>query len=253
MDSVSLLSEIKENINLVTDRIQKAASKSGREISQIKLVAVSKTQAVDKIKAAVESGLTIFGENYPEETESKIIALQKVYPAIEWHMIGHLQTRKADIVGRYFSMIQSLDSVHLADKLNRILPNYNKKLQVLLEVNIDGEVSKSGWLAKEAQQWTKLLPDFEKILDFENLDIKGLMTMPPLGNDQEESRLYFMKVRELQEFLRKKLPNSHWDELSMGTSFDYEVAIEEGATLVRIGEAIFGKRIYPPDRVGSIV
>jgi PLP dependent protein len=241
--------EINGNIILVMDRIQNAISKSGRELSEIRLVAVSKAQPVEKVKAAVESGLAIFGENYPEESEPKILALQIEHPNIEWHMIGHLQSRKADLVCQYFSMLHSLDSVHLAEKLNRILLIYNKKLPVLLEINISGEASKSGWMANDVKQWEMLLPDFINILNFKNLEVKGLMVMPPLGNKQEESRPYFIKVRKLQNFLRNKLPDFPWDELSMGTSFDYEVAIEEGATLVRIGEAIFGKRVYPPGGV----
>jgi pyridoxal phosphate enzyme (YggS family) len=248
MDSISYLGEIKTNVNLVKERIEQAASKSGRNLSEIKLVAVSKAQPVEKIKAAIESGLTIFGENYPEESEPKILATQNENPQIEWHMIGHLQSRKADLVCKYFSMMHSLDSVYLAEKLNRRLESLNKKLAVLLEVNIGYEESKSGWLANETQEWEILLVDFQRILALDHLSVEGLMVMPPLGDDKEKSRPYFVKLRLLKEFLRKKIPASHWNELSMGTSFDYEVAIEEGATLVRIGEGVFGKRIYTIDR-----
>jgi pyridoxal phosphate enzyme (YggS family) len=248
MDSTNYLRQIKTNIGLVKERIEQAATKSGRKLSEIRFVAVSKAQPVEKIKAAIESGLTIFGENYPEESEPKILALQDENPWIEWHMIGHLQSRKADLVCKYFSMLHSLDSVHLAEKLNRRLASFNKKLPVLLEVNIGDEESKSGWLANEPQEWEILLVDFQRILAFDHLSVEGLMVMPPLGDDKEKSRPYFVKLRLLQEFLRKKIPASHWNELSMGTSFDYEIAIEEGATLVRIGEGFFGRRIYTLDR-----
>ena len=249
MDANSLIDNVRKNINIVMDLMQNAASKSGRKLSEIKLVAVSKTQPVEKIKAAIESGLTIFGENYPEESESKVLALQNEHPHIEWHMIGHLQSRKVDLVCRYFTLLHSLDSQHLAEKLNQLLTAYGKKLPVLLEVNVGGEVSKSGWMAEETQKWEMLLAEFEKILTFDHLEIKGLMVMPPWGGGKENSRPYFIKLRQLQEFLRKKLPTATWEELSMGTSFDFDVAIEEGATLVRVGEAIFGKRTNHSNRV----
>jgi PLP dependent protein len=217
-------------------------------LADIKLVAVSKAQPVEKIRAAIESGLTVFGENYPEESELKILTLQNEFSKIEWHMIGHLQSRKADLVCRYFAMLHSLDNLHLAEKLNRILATYKKRLSVLLEVNISGESSKSGWMAANIQQWEMLFPDFEKILTFDHLEVRGLMIMPPLEEEGEKSRPYFTKLRQLQDFLRKNLAASKWDELSMGTSFDYEIAIEEGATLIRVGEAIFGKRTYPKER-----
>ena len=234
---------------MVKDSIQMAASRSGRESADIKLIAASKAQPVEKIREAMESGLTIFGENYPEESEQKILTLHNEFPNIEWHMIGHLQSRKADLVCRYFTMLHSLDNLHLAEKLNRILVNFKKQLSVLLEVNISGEPSKPGWMAGDIRQWETLLPDFENILAFEHLEVKGLMIMPPLREEGEKSRPYFIKLRQFQDFLRKNLPASQWDELSMGTSFDYEVAIEEGATFVRLGEAIFGKRIYPTKRI----
>lgn len=241
---INQLGEIKTNIGLVKERIEKAAARARRNPSEIKLVAVSKAQPVEKIRAAIETGLTVFGENYPEESEPKILAVQNDFPHIEWHMIGHLQSRKTDLVCKYFSMMHSLDSVYLAEKLNLHLESYHKKLPVLLEVNIGDEESKSGWIANVPQDWEKLVADSNRIMQFECLNVEGLMIIPPLSDDKENSRAYFVKLRLLQEFLRSKSPACPWNELSMGTSFDYEVAIEEGATLVRIGEGIFGKRIY---------
>jgi pyridoxal phosphate enzyme (YggS family) len=248
MESTNLSLQIQSYINQVTDRMQNAAVKAGRKLDEIKLVAVSKAQPVGKIKAAIESGITIFGENYPQESEPKILEINRECKNIEWHMIGHLQSRKAGIVCRYFSLFHSLDSVHLAQKLNDLVSISEKNLPVLLEVNISGEMTKSGWMGADIQKWETLLPDFEQILSFDHLAVKGLMAIPPLGEDKEESRPYFIKLRQLQEFLRKNLPNLLWYELSMGTSFDFEVAIEEGATLIRVGEAIFGKRIPRSDR-----
>jgi pyridoxal phosphate enzyme (YggS family) len=242
METINYSKQIQININRVYEAVQKAALKSARKLSTITLVAVSKTQPIDKIEAAIDNGLTVFGENYPEEAEAKIVQIKNKFTNIQWHMIGHLQSRKADIVCRYFSLFHSLDSVQLAEKLNRRLLASGNTLQVLLEINISGEKTKSGWCVDDPCKWEKLIPDFEKILNIKQIVVKGLMAMPPLGKGKEESRPYFIKIKKMQEFLNKRFPKSSWEELSLGTSYDYEVAIEEGATLIRVGEAIFGKR-----------
>jgi pyridoxal phosphate enzyme (YggS family) len=233
---------IKNNYELISEKIAKAAQKSGRPYGDIKLVVVTKSQPVDVVNAAILAGAKILGENYPEESIAKIEAL--VGLPVEWHMIGHLQSRKAKIVANHFNMLQSLDSSSLAQKLNGMLELVNRKLPILLEMNVSGEGSKGGFEAWAPDHWETLLPEVEKIMDCGQLQIQGLMTMPPLEDDPEKARPYMARLRELSQYLRGHFPEANWNELSMGTSSDFEVAIEEGATFVRIGTAIVGPRIY---------
>jgi pyridoxal phosphate enzyme (YggS family) len=186
------------------------------------------------------AGISKFGENYAEEAIDKIIGLGSA--AVEWHMIGHVQSRKAEKVAEYFSMLHSLDSLKLAARLDRSCRELNRRLPVLLEFNVSGEESKFGFQACDEHQWSDLETDIEKILNFSHIDVSGLMTMPPFFDDPEESRPYFRKLRQLQEYLARKFPQVHWKELSMGTSVDFMVAIQEGATYIRIGQAILGPR-----------
>ena len=157
-------------------------------------------------------------------------------------MIGHLQSRKSRLVTEQFDFLQSLDSLKLANKLNNLLAEKQKILPVLLEFNIGGEESKSGWLANEESQWESLLPEVSTILALEYLDVQGLMTMPPLSASIEEARGYFQQTRALRDYLTKQLGSIPLHQLSMGTSSDYPIAIEEGATMVRIGTVILGSR-----------
>jgi pyridoxal phosphate enzyme (YggS family) len=238
---VDLCSQIKQNLEIIQERIDKAAKISGRQSKDICLVVVSKAQPVEVIQAAYTSGVRRFGENYPQEAEKKIGELGHLADS-EWHMIGHLQSRKIPIIVNQFQYIHSIDRLSLAEKLNRALMEQNKILPAFLEVNISGEVSKSGWSAADPDRWAQLLSEFSDILRLSNLKILGLMTMPPYFEDPETGRPYFRKLRKLRDFLVSKIPDGNWNELSMGTSGDYEVAVEEGATFVRIGQAILGPR-----------
>jgi hypothetical protein len=195
---------------------------------------------MEVIQAAIAAGISMFGENYAEEALGKIVALKET--KVEWHMIGHVQSRKAEIIARNFSMLHSLDSSKLADRLERICIELNRTLPVLLEFNVSGEESKFGFSAWEENHWSELKPDIEKILSFSHLHVNGLMTMPPLFEDPERTRPYFQRLRKLQNYLANQFPKVQWQELSMGTSVDFLAAIQEGATFVRIGKAILGPR-----------
>jgi pyridoxal phosphate enzyme (YggS family) len=234
---------IERRLAQVNQKITRAALSSGRSPSEISLLVVSKSQPIEVIEAAISAGVRRFGENYPEETLSKLIEL-KSQVEIEWHMIGHLQSRKARIVTEHFQMLHSLDSYPLAEKLDRLLAESGKKMPALLEFNVGGEESKFGWAAWDETRWKELLPELSRILVMEHLHITGLMTMPPLSEDVEESRPFFQKLHALRDFLAASFPGTKLTELSMGTSADFEIAIEEGATMIRVGRAILGDR--PP-------
>jgi pyridoxal phosphate enzyme (YggS family) len=229
------------NLKAVQQRIYDAASHAGRDPQTVRLVVVSKAQPVDVVRAAYLAGVREFGENYPQEAEEKILQVADL-ANVTWHMIGHLQSRKSAIIARHFQMIHSIDSLNLADKLNRVLAEQQKTLQVLLEVNVGGEESKFGWRGSNETEWRKLLADFRKVSALPNLRVAGLMTMPPLFDPPELARPYFKMLRQLAEFLHAELPETTWTELSMGTSSDFEAAIAEGATIVRVGQAILGAR-----------
>lgn len=233
--------KIKENYRHVMERIERAARRAGRNLTGIRLVVVTKLQPVELIAAAYTSGARCFGENYAEEALPKIQALSHL-GGIEWHMIGHIQSRKARLVYESFSLVHSLDSLKLAERFEALLAPSEQTLPVLLEFNLSGEDSKSGWPAWKDQVWGELLPEISRVLALPHLQVQGLMTMPPLFDHPEQARPYFQKLRRLQDYLGTCFPASRWGELSMGTSADYEVAVEEGATLVRIGQAILGPR-----------
>ena len=238
-----LVSSVRENYEYTLDQIADAAGKSNRDPNEIRLVVVTKSRPVEVVQAAIEAGVQILGENYPEEGVMKIQSLAE-QSGVEWHMIGHVQSRKARLVADHFALLHSLDSLKLARRLNRFAGEGNRILPVLLEFNVGGEESKSGWNAMHESQWNPLLPDISSILDLPNLRIHGLMTMPPLGTEPEDSRHYFQHLRRLRDRLSTQFPKTDWHELSMGTSADYAVAVEEGATLVRVGTAIVGARKY---------
>jgi len=232
---------IQENYLRTLDRIAAAAKASGRSPEMIRLVVISKAQSVEVIKIAIQAGIKLFGENYPEEAVEKMETLG--FPVdLEWHMVGHVQSRKVDLVAKHFQLLHSLDSLKLARRLDRSCGQEGKKLPVLLEFNIGGEASKNGWLANQEKKWPDLLDELVNLRDMPNLSVKGLMCMPPPADLAEISRSYFIKTRKLQDFLRTQLPDLQWTELSMGTSADYDIAVEEGATLIRVGTAILGTR-----------
>lgn len=232
---------IRARIGRVLDSIATAARKSGREPESVRLVVVTKLQPLEIVKGAIEAGAHILGENYPEEAAMKIESLGP-QSGVEWHMIGHIQSRKAQLVPRHFDLVHSLDSLKLAQRLDRSAAEAGRTLPVLLEFNVGGEQSKHGWPAADEGRWSDLLADLNAIADQTNLKVRGLMTMPPLSADPEEARAYFQRLCRLRDFLRRQVPQGQWDELSMGTSADFAVAIEEGATLVRVGQAIVGPR-----------
>jgi PLP dependent protein len=241
-----LVASIRENHQRVLDRIANAARRSNRDSKDTRLVVVTKTQPIEIVQAAIEAGVRILGENYPEEGVLKIQSLP-AQSGVEWHMIGHVQSRKARLVADHFALLHSLDSLKLARRLDRFAAESSRVLSALLEFNVGGEESKSGWDASDESRWNALLPEIAELLDFPNLRINGLMTMPPLGTDPQESRRYFLRLRLLRDHLASRFPQVNWRELSMGTSTDFEVAVEEGATLVRVGTAIVGARKYKSD------
>jgi pyridoxal phosphate enzyme (YggS family) len=229
---------IPENIAAIRDRIASSARKTGRSTDDVTLVAVSKTHPPERIREAYNAGLRLFGENRVQEFAGKAGALTHL-TAAEWHMIGHLQTNKAGKAVELFSAVDSVDSVKLAEKLDAAARTLNKKLSVLIEINVGGEAAKSG-VAPDSRELEELLLAAPR---FEALEFRGLMTLPPFTDDPEGARAYFRRLRELRDAIAaRKLPAIHLDVLSMGMSHDFEVAIEEGSTCVRVGTAIFGER-----------
>ena len=224
------------------DHISAVAKSVGRDPNEIHLVVVTKTHSIDIVRAVIAAGATQLGENYIEEAIPKILALQEA-GEIEWHMIGHVQGRKAREVCEYFNCMHSLDSVKLGERINRFAGELGRLFPVWLEFNVSGELTKSGWDARNENQWDNLLPDMEQLLSLPNLDIKGLMTVPPYSANPEDARPYYRHLRRLQEYLVNHFQSDDWRELSMGMSSDYEIAIQEGATWVRIGQAILGPRL----------
>lgn len=226
---------MKARLDNIRGQIKNAAIKCGRDPETIRLVAVSKTMPAERVKAAIEAGVTIIGENYIQEAREKFNDLSSL--PVAWHFIGHLQTNKAKYAVRMFDLIQTVDSVKLAKELDKQAKKINKIQSVLLQVNIGHEETKSG------VDETEILALVTEISKFENIAIEGLMTIPPFFNQPELVRPYFKALSNLRQRIEtKSLPNVRMDELSMGMTGDFEVAVEEGATMVRIGTAIFGSR-----------
>jgi hypothetical protein len=229
---------ISENISVILERIAAAAGRSARTPAQIKLMAVCKTQPPERIREAYEAGLRVFGENRVQEFATKARALQDLQAA-EWHMIGHLQTNKAAKTPELFRAVDSLDSLKLAEKLDAAAEQAGRKLDVLIEINVGGEEVKSG-LAPGSPALDELLDAAPRL---HALRFRGLMTVPPFTIDPEGARSYFRELGGLRDMIASRnLPAIAMDELSMGMSHDFEVAIEEGSTCVRVGTAIFGER-----------
>ena len=232
---------ISENIAVIRERIATAARRAGRRPEEISVMAVSKTHPAERIRDAYAGGLRLFGENRVQEFSGKAGALADLTQA-EWHMIGHLQTNKAAKTAELFSGVDSVDSVKLAEKLNTAARGLGKKMTVLIEVNVGGEAAKSG-VSSDSPELEALLQAASK---FEALQVRGLMTVPPFADDPEDARSYFRQLHELRNAIAaRKLAGIQMDVLSMGMSHDFEVAIEEGSTCVRLGTAIFGERAKP--------
>jgi len=229
---------IAANIASIHERIAAAASRAGRNPEEIALMAVSKTHPPERIREAYEAGLRVFGENRIQEFASKIGALQNL-PDAEWHMIGHLQTNKASKATELFHAVDSVDSLKLAEKLDAAARQLGKKLSLLLEINVGGEAAKSG-VAPDSSALDELLIAAPRL---DSLQFRGLMTVPPFTDDPQDARPYFRKLRGLRDNIAaRKHPGVNLDVISMGMSYDFEVAIEEGSTCVRVGRAIFGER-----------
>jgi len=226
---------VKERIAHILDKIRRAAVSCGRDPNSIRLVAVTKTVSPEEIRQAVDAGLRVFGESYIQEALTKIDAIAD--NRLSWHFIGHLQSNKARYAVRCFDLIHSVDSLHLAQALNREAKKIGKIQNILIQVNISGETTKSGTGEEEAIFLAKA------ITDLKNLSVRGLMTLPPYFDQPEKARPYFKALADLKyQIQQQSKPGTDMSELSMGMTGDFEVAIEEGATLVRIGTAIFGDR-----------
>jgi pyridoxal phosphate enzyme (YggS family) len=232
---------IADNIAAIRERMTRAAAKVGRNPDSITLMGVSKTVEPERIKEAYAAGIRVFGENRVQEFGEKSAALADLKDA-EWHLIGHLQSNKSNKAGELFHAIDSVDSLRLAEKLNQAAAQSGKKLSVLIEIKVGEEENKAGIPLDSPELDTLLLAAPQ----LTNLEIRGLMTVPPFTEDAQGARPYFRLLRDLRDTLAlRKLPRIHMDVLSMGMSHDFEVAIEEGSTCVRVGSAIFGSRQKP--------
>ena len=223
---------IQNNLEIINEKIKKAALKVNRKPEKIKLVAVTKTATAEQIKEAINAGVKIIGENRVQDAKEKY---QILTADIEWHLIGHLQTNKAKYAVEIFNCIHSVDSIKLAQEIDKRSKQFRKIMDVLVEVNVSGEKSKYGIKPEEVE------PFLKEISEFPRIKVRGLMTIAPIVEDKEEVRPYFRKLRELyKEIKSKNIENVKMNWLSMGMTEDFEIAIEEGANMVRIGRGIFG-------------
>ncbi|MBW1866753.1 MAG: YggS family pyridoxal phosphate-dependent enzyme [Deltaproteobacteria bacterium] len=226
---------MQQKLDYIKTRIREAAASCGRDPKSIRLVAVGKTKPAELVRQAITAGAAIIGENYIQEAREKFKALGDC--TVSWHYIGHLQSNKAKYAVRIFDLIHSVDSLKLAGELDKHAQKIDKIQPILIQVNISKETTKGG--VHEAQT----LELVRAVSQFTNLSIKGLMTMPPYFDDPDRARPFFKALGDLRQQIRlARIPNVSMDELSMGMSGDFEAAIEEGATLVRVGTAIFGAR-----------
>ncbi len=236
------LADVERNLIEVKTRIAAAARQAGRNPNEIRLVAVTKTFPPEKIIAAHRAGAREMGENRVEEAREKIPSVNASLPAdapIRWHLIGHLQRRKAREAVELFDLVQSVDSVRLAQTLDRHAAAIGKRLPVLLQVNVARDPNKFGFLVELRKEFFNAVA---QILELPTLRVQGLMTIGALVPDPEQARPFFRGLREVRDELAARFPNAEWHELSMGMTDDYAVAIAEGATIVRLGRAIFGER-----------
>ena len=227
---------ITENLSMVENKIAAACKRSGRERDEVKLIAVSKTQPVEAIREAIEYGINSFGENRVQELREKT---EIIKDNLDWHLIGHLQTNKVKFVVGKVSLIHSLENIRLAEALDKEAAKLGITVDVLAEINVAKEASKFGVNPEDAENFIR------EVSKFPNINIKGLMTVAPYTDISEENRKYFRQLKKIMVDLNSKnIHNVSMNVLSMGMTGDYEVAIEEGATLVRVGTGIFGSRNY---------
>lgn len=235
---MSYSSRLTQNLAAVRQRIQAAAEQAGRPAASVTLVAVTKGHPLEALQALLALGVTQIGESYLTEARHKQVALA-ASPDVQWHMIGHVQSRKAREVSEHFSIVHSVDSLRLAERLHRFAQERGQRLPVLLECNVSGEITKQGWVC--AQDPAEFFADAYVVAGLQGLELRGLMSMAPITARPEEARPYFERTRQLRDALAQRL-GQPLPELSMGMSNDYEAAVLEGATLVRIGEALMGPR-----------
>ncbi|WP_448337687.1 YggS family pyridoxal phosphate-dependent enzyme [Chloroflexus aurantiacus] len=237
---------LRQRLAIVREQIAAAAAAAGRQADEVQLIAVSKTHPPEVVAAAVAAGVSDIGENRVQEAQHKIAALHSLQPRPRWHLIGHLQRNKAKVAVELFDLIHSVDSVRLAETLDRYARERDRRLPILLQVNVSGEASKEGFAVvdgiKNVTAYSAFLRDVEAILQLPALEIRGLMTIAPIVEHPDLARPYFATLRELRDDLARRYPQTGWRELSMGMSDDLTAAIAEGATMVRIGRAIFGER-----------
>jgi pyridoxal phosphate enzyme (YggS family) len=239
--TINIEAMVKENYLRLKEEIAETSMQCGRELSEISPVLVTKHQPVQKINAAIVAGACHFAENYPEMLIPKLPEIIES-SSIKWHMIGHIQSRKTNMVMDHFDYVHSIDSLKIAHRLQRRGEETDRRLTVLVEVNLGQEETKNGYRVGNSEQYDIFISDILEISKLSMLSIKGLMTMPPFTQNAEDSRHYFIGLRRLKEKVNNENLNFHLTELSMGTSQDFRVAIEEGATLLRIGTLVFGER-----------
>ena len=229
------MASIAQNLLEINDRVRAACSRTGRDAAEVSIIGVTKMVPLDRIREGIEAGVKILGENYVQEAVKKIQALSDL--PVSWHFIGRLQSNKAKVALESFDVIHTVDRESLALELNRLAHKRGKRVPVLIQVNTGHEGSKSGLAPEE------LFNFFERLSTFDGLEIHGLMALPPYYDDPEKVRPHFRQLRELLQRLRRQAVRpEELSELSMGMSHDFEVAIEEGATMIRIGTALFGTR-----------
>ena len=243
MESKLLEAKIGSNLAEIQAIVKRAARISRRVPDDVTILAISKRQPNEVIEAAYRCGQRAFGESYVQEALEKIDYFKK-FDDIRWDMVGHIQSRKARQVAENFHTVHSLDSVKLAGLLDKHRPDQMPPLEVFLEVNIGDESSKIGFQGSNEKDRQALLPAVRQIIAMKKLKLVGLMAMPPLFPNPEQSRPYFQKLRQLQDFLKNQVADGRLNQLSAGTSSDFEIAIEEGSTTVRIGERLLGLRVY---------
>lgn len=225
----------------VRDRLAAAAARAGRAQDEIEILPITKGQPLGALRDAYSAGFRRVGENRVGEGTGKMDELADLTD-LRWEMVGHIQSRKSAAVAAAFDRVHSIDRMKIARHLNRDAAEANRTLPVLLECNVSGEESKYGWPLSDQDRWQQVLEPFSEILAMEQLEVQGLMTMAPWVEDDDIVRATFQRLRSLRDYLRQELPRSDWSELSMGMSDDYELAVEEGATILRLGRALFGDR-----------
>ncbi len=244
MKSLHNSDSIADRLQFTNGRIEDSCKKASRLAGHVNLIVVTKGHPASQISVVIQAGAKHIGENYPEDTTKKWAELDpEQVKSVSWHMIGHLQSRKVPLIMRGFDYFHALDSVRLARKIsNRSVLEARSPLPVLIQYNVSGEEDKFGFPAWDEKNWPGLLSDFNELSDLNGIRIMGLMTMPPYTETPGKNRVYFDRLRRLREYLASQFPTLDLHELSMGTSQDYEDAVLEGATLLRVGTEIMGLR-----------